>query len=309
MDGIHDLSGKQGYGPIDVGERYEPLPADWQARVLGIVRAIARPADWSIDWFRHCRELIDPVDYLTRPYYDQWLQAYEAMMVNSGVATVAELASGKSRTPVTGLPAPMAPDDVDAAQRVSAAVRPRRLPGAGGDAVRTNPHGIATHTRLPAYVRGRRGIIEAVHGAHVLPDANARGQEQAEPLYTVAFAATELWTVAHATASISIFGRAILIAPEALAPLASADDGPTFGESWHAQVLAGGSVVSDDMLSLPKRRVIGWRELPVAAQDAIVARASRSYVGSDWLRDAIAGAVRRDPRATEWSPRWQRGRK
>ena len=196
MDGIHDLGGKQGFGPIDVGENEEPFHAAWEARLLGIVRAMTRVAPWSIDWFRYVRELIEPVDYLTRPYYDQWLQTYAAMMVNSGVATVDELASGQSAGPIPDLAPPVPPSAVAAAtrnmarfDRESAAV-PRYVPG---DPVRTHVHGAAGHTRLPQYARGCRGTVTASHGAHVLPDASALGEERAEPLYTVAFAAADLW--------------------------------------------------------------------------------------------------------------------
>jgi nitrile hydratase len=199
MDGIHDLGGRQGFGPIDAREAEEPFHAPWEARVLGMVRAMSRVPDWSIDWFRHCRELIDPVDYLSRPYYDQWLQTYAAMMVNSGVATVDEVACGKASGVARGLPPAMAPAAVQAAKR--AVVRFDRAGGrpgfAVGDAVRAKAHGVPGHTRLPAYARGRRGRIAASHGAHVLPDANAGGEPRAEPLYTVAFDAVELWPEAE----------------------------------------------------------------------------------------------------------------
>ncbi len=63
-----------------------------------------------------------------------------------------------------------------------------------GDRVRTlnvNPVG---HTRLPRYARGREGEIVAVHGVHVFPDASAVGKdENPQWLYTVRFAARELW--------------------------------------------------------------------------------------------------------------------
>jgi len=52
----------------------------------------------------------------------------------------------------------------------------------------------AHHTRLPAYARGKAGIVERVHGAHVFPDTNARGLgENPQWLYTVAFDEKELW--------------------------------------------------------------------------------------------------------------------
>ncbi|MCB1497854.1 MAG: nitrile hydratase subunit beta [Bauldia sp.] len=201
MDGIHDLGGRQGYGPIDVGEPEEPFHEAWEARMLGIVRSMSRVAPWSIDWFRHVRELIEPVDYLTRPYYDQWLQTYAAMMVNSGVATVGELASGKSAAAIPGLAPPMTPDKVAAATRNTArfdrpATEPPRF--TVGEAVRARIDANPGHTRLPQYVRGRRGEVTAHHGAHVFPDASAAGEERPETLYTVCFAATELWPEATA---------------------------------------------------------------------------------------------------------------
>jgi nitrile hydratase len=43
-------------------------------------------------------------------------------------------------------------------------------------------------------VRGRAGEVVAHHGSHVFPDASAHGLgEQPKPLYTVRFAARELW--------------------------------------------------------------------------------------------------------------------
>ena len=56
----------------------------------------------------------------------------------------------------------------------------------------------ALHTRLPAYVRGRIGVIESYHGYQPLADASARGVIKPESLYTIAFAATDLWPEAQA---------------------------------------------------------------------------------------------------------------
>src|SRR5262249_25923855 len=196
MDAMEELGGRQGFGPINVHETEVPFHEPWEARVLGIVRAMSPAADWNIDWFRHCRELIEPVDYLTRPYYDQWLQTYAAMLVNSELATVQELASGQATSRPSGLQLPMRAADVATAKRLERNyMREIKEPPAfaAGDWVRAKSHGVSGHTRLPAYVRGRRGRIETLHGAHVLPDANALGEKRAQPLYTVGFDATELW--------------------------------------------------------------------------------------------------------------------
>ena len=196
MDGVHDLGGRQGFGPVAVDEREEPFHSDWEARMWGIARALRRPPGWTIDWWRHGRELIDPADYLTRPYYDQWMQTYAALLVDSGVATVAEIAAGSAQAPVLDLGAPMAPEAVRAATAV--VVRfDREIADAPafavGDRVRASAMGAEGHTRLPGYVRGRLGVVEAHRGAHLLPDAGARGEERAEPLYSVAFEAAVLW--------------------------------------------------------------------------------------------------------------------
>ena len=139
MDGIHDLGGRQGFGEVEVDEPEEQFHAPWEARVRGMVNAMSRAPDWNLDWFRHCRELIEPADYLTRPYFDQWVQTYCAMLVNSGYATVEELANGKSAAPIAGLPEPMAPKDVKnarlGAKRYDRAIEQAPV-YAPGDAVR-----------------------------------------------------------------------------------------------------------------------------------------------------------------------------
>jgi hypothetical protein len=90
----------------------------------------------------------------------------------------------------------MAPRLTTGAPTTRATDRPPRF--AVGDRVRTvraHPHG---HTRLPRYARGAVGVVEARHGAHVYPDRHAAAfgrpfDQRPEWLYTVTFAAPELW--------------------------------------------------------------------------------------------------------------------
>ncbi len=195
MDGIHDLGGKQGFGAIDRHDEDEAFHAAWEERVLGMVKTMATCPDWSIDWFRHCREMMEPVDYLTRPYYDQWLQTYIAMMLVSGALAREEIESGKASGPATSASAPMTPEKA-VASLSHAANFAREAPApsfAVGEAVRARRFSHAGHCRLPAYVRGRPGRIESVHGAHLFADAVAAGEKRAEAIYTVAFDAAELW--------------------------------------------------------------------------------------------------------------------
>ncbi len=197
MDGIHDLGGKEGFGKIDVNEPEEAFHAEWEGRMLGIVRAMTRAGDWSLDWFRHCRELIEPADYLSRPYYDQWMQTYAAMMVNSGVASVREIATGKADAPADPEARPADRADV-LRSKTAVGTYDRPYDKAPlfmtGDRVRTIRHGHPGHTRLPAYARNAVGIVHAYRGAHILPDvSSSRHEEVAQPLYTIAFEAKDLW--------------------------------------------------------------------------------------------------------------------
>ncbi len=204
MDGVHDLGGVQGFGPIKSDEGEAVFETDWEARMWGINKAIAKDPSWTLDWWRHVRELIDPVDYLTRPYFDQWMQIHAALMVDSGYATVEELAAARAGGPGAALGAdirpPMGPEMVAEAKRASTDYRRDVGPGprfAVGDQVVTRACGDRSHTRLPRYAMGRPGVIEAYSGTHVLPDASARGEERAEPLYSVAFRACDLWPEAE----------------------------------------------------------------------------------------------------------------
>jgi nitrile hydratase len=70
----------------------------------------------------------------------------------------------------------------------------RRPAFAAGDTIRARNLENSGHTRLPRYVRGRVGVVTALHGSHVFPDTAAHDRgENAHPLYTVRFEAKELW--------------------------------------------------------------------------------------------------------------------
>jgi len=201
MDGPHDLGGRQFFGPVTVDEPEEAFHSDWEARMWGIDQALSPVPGVNLDWWRHVRELIDPVDYLTRPYFDQWMQIEAALLIDSGLATIEEIVSGKAATASPDLEPPIGPEKVRAASKH--VTRYDRADGPPpsfrvGANVRANAVGAPGHTRLPAYVRGRVGRIERFCGAHVFPDAHARGIDRAEPLYTVRFEAEELWPEARA---------------------------------------------------------------------------------------------------------------
>jgi nitrile hydratase len=66
-----------------------------------------------------------------------------------------------------------------------------------GERVRTRATKRAGHTRLPAYLCDRRGVVESVQGLFALPDERALGtpieQCAKEMLYTIVFDGHEVW--------------------------------------------------------------------------------------------------------------------
>ena len=64
-----------------------------------------------------------------------------------------------------------------------------------GDVVRTLRARREGHTRLPGYLCGRRGVIEAVHGLFPVADDRAEGRAAPpETLYTVRFEGRDVWS-------------------------------------------------------------------------------------------------------------------
>jgi nitrile hydratase beta subunit len=197
MNGIHDLGGMHGLGPI-APERDEPVFHEpWEARVYAMVRAMGAWRKWNIDASRFQREQIPPAEWLRMSYYEKWLTGLCELIVAKGLVTAAELASGK--------PAPEAPKSSPAltAAQVPALVAkgsPSNRPSnatalfRAGQAVHTRNINPLGHTRLPRYARGRSGTIDRIHGVFVFPDTNALFQgEQPQHLYSVKFSARELW--------------------------------------------------------------------------------------------------------------------
>jgi nitrile hydratase beta subunit len=197
MNGAHDMGGMHGMGPI-APEPNEPVFHErWEARVYALNRAIGMLGKWNIDAGRHSRERIPPADYLRMSYYEKWLAGLTMLLTESGLATQAELGSGRPAPgSVKATPALTAERvaSVDAAR--GSFDRPVNTPPrfAVGQPVRTKKINSTGHTRLPRYARGRIGIVDRVHGAHVFPDSNAhfRGEDP-QHLYSVRFSARELW--------------------------------------------------------------------------------------------------------------------
>jgi nitrile hydratase beta subunit len=194
VNGVHDMGGMHGLGPV-APEADEPVfHADWERRAHAMV--IASPTRGNIDAGRHQRELIPGPEYLRMTYYERWFAALCAMLVQGGAVTPAELASGRADPAAPKGTPRLTPDAVTPVLSHRGSFERPAAPPAfqRGDRVRARNLNPTGHTRLPRYVRGHMGVVERCHGAHVFPDSHAHGAgEDPRPLYTVRFASRELW--------------------------------------------------------------------------------------------------------------------
>ena len=185
MPDVHDLGGRSGFGPIQREAREPVFHARWEARVMGLVYSIVGSGWVNLDAFRHGIERMEPARYLRASYYERWLASLERVLREGGV-----LAPGFRPPPAERRPG--FERQAGAARfAVGDAVRVRARPGASPD---NELRSAARHTRLPGYASGKRGTIAHARGGYVFPDTNAHGEgEQPQQLYTVRFAARELW--------------------------------------------------------------------------------------------------------------------
>ena len=196
MNGIHDMGGMHGLGPIAREEREPVFHYEWERRAFALTVAAGFSGEWNIDMARHARERIPPARYLASSYYEKWLLGLELLLLEKGLVTRDEIETGRRH----GMASPkriLKAADVGRVllkggpARLPDSVPPRFKPGDRVVARNLNPVG---HTRLPRYVRGKRGAIDRDYGVFIFPDTHAMGQgKKPQHLYSVRFAARDLW--------------------------------------------------------------------------------------------------------------------
>ncbi|MDH3190336.1 MAG: nitrile hydratase subunit beta, partial [Acidimicrobiia bacterium] len=72
MNGVHDMGGMHGFGPLVIEEDEPVFHADWEARVRSLEAAVAALGMWTVDEERHTIEQMPPSTYLTASYYERW---------------------------------------------------------------------------------------------------------------------------------------------------------------------------------------------------------------------------------------------
>ncbi|MDR5804784.1 SH3-like domain-containing protein [Caballeronia sp. LZ001] len=186
MDGIHDLGGMQGFGPVSK-EAHDH--ADWEIVPKALLSLGAgKLKKFNVDQYRHAVERIVPLQYLSENYYERSLTGLATLYVETGVLSHSELetrAGGRwpmGRPMGPGRAAPPPPTEL------------LQL----GDRVRARNIFVPGHVRMPAYVRGKTGVvIERDRDIHY-PDAVGNGLPSGYvPTFHVEFEASELWADAE----------------------------------------------------------------------------------------------------------------
>lgn len=195
-----DLGGREGCGHVVPEPEGELWHAAWEPRAMALTVAAGATGAWNIDMSRAARETLPA--YARLSYYEIWIHALERLLRERGVLHDDELADADADAdrPRPGSPPPprlLRAADVPAVlARGAPTERPAPGPArfAPGRRVRLRTGAVPHHTRLPGYARGRVGVVESLHGAHVFADTHAQGQgEQPQWLYTVVFDGGELW--------------------------------------------------------------------------------------------------------------------
>src|SRR5688500_11588047 len=138
MDGIHDLGGRVGFGPVEV-ESDEPVFHEaWEGRTLALAFAGLSAAGFGTPQFRHAQERMSPATYLAQSYYERWASAVATVLVEGGFLDRSQLGDLPLAQPVRGHGAgEPGPDVTEAAFAV-------------GDEVRVQVRHPLGHTRCPA---------------------------------------------------------------------------------------------------------------------------------------------------------------
>jgi nitrile hydratase len=206
MNGVHDMGGMHGMGPI-VREDKEPVfHAEWERRTFALNVLTGYLGKWNIDGSRFSREMMPPAEYLATGYYEHWLWGLQFLLEQAGLVTRAEIDARMSgHGGRAAAPSPKVIEGVRVLRaaeldqvlrrgkgaRVDADIAPRFKPG---DRVLTRNIQPTGHTRLPRYARGRRGVIDRDYGVWVFPDTSATGEgKKPQHVYSVRFEARELW--------------------------------------------------------------------------------------------------------------------
>jgi nitrile hydratase subunit beta len=215
MNGVHDLGGTDGLGPVIVEENEPVWRADWEKAGFGMFPFPFAAGWFNVDMFRFGIEQMHPAHYLLSPYYEHWAHTAEHYGIKAGALDPEEI---EKRTrhylehPDEPLPDTKNPDLVAFVEAaVKNGVSPRRdFDGPAkfkvGDRVRVQDDSPKGHTRRARYVRGKVGTVEAHYGTFLYPDSVGNGgPDDPTHLYSIRFDGRDLWGDDHAEENTTVY--------------------------------------------------------------------------------------------------------
>ena len=91
MDGIHDMGGRQGFGPVRYTHNATAIHSRWELRANALYAHAVRLGFFNMDEYRHAIERMDPRHYLAASYYERTLTSLATLLVEKGVVSREEL--------------------------------------------------------------------------------------------------------------------------------------------------------------------------------------------------------------------------
>jgi nitrile hydratase beta subunit len=203
MNSIHDMGGMHGFGLVPWVETEPVFHDPWEGRMFGILLTLGPQGVHDPRGLRDAMENMDPAQYLGLGYYERWLAVTEKALIAKGFLTAAELDQktdafrSRPDTQVSRR------EDRELRDRMLHAIYTRDSPHQDvgikprfkvGDSVTARNVHAVSHTRLPRYVRGKRGVIALFHGVHDIHDTQPNDKKiPPQPVYNVRFEGQELW--------------------------------------------------------------------------------------------------------------------
>ncbi|MFL9921324.1 nitrile hydratase subunit beta [Paraburkholderia fungorum] len=219
----HSLGGLENLGPVNVETRV--FVEAWEKRIFGIHTVMmaesahlsnARPQypvatlpttfknTWTWASLRTGAEGMQPFEYFKYRYYEKWLMGISQFFIDQGYVSADELAQKTAHyrahpdAPLPAQPKPAIASQINEylakgdSGLNSLKQAPRFEPGA--EVCIADPAAV-DHTRLPGYLRNKRGVIDLVYpGAYsYFVSTGPDGIGEPMPVYRVAFKAEDIW--------------------------------------------------------------------------------------------------------------------
>jgi nitrile hydratase subunit beta len=220
----HYIGGLENLGPVDFFGK-KVFMAEWEKRIFGIHTVMMAesihldkalpeypiaqvPTTFKETWtwasLRTGAEGMQPFEYFKYRYYEKWLMGISQFFVDSGyiaaeeLATLAEHYRANPNAPLPERPDPALKDQVvrylyhgDSGLRTPVAPARFRV----GDTVTVADPEAADHTRLPGFLRNKKGTVTEVYpGAfEYFVSTGPDGLAGPQHVYGVSFNASDIW--------------------------------------------------------------------------------------------------------------------